>query len=562
MFRPKLFTCLKNYSVHQWFRDLQAGVIVGIVAVPLAIAFAIASGLSPACGLITAVVAGLSISAFGGSRVQIGGPTGAFVIIVAGIVSQYGVDGLLLATFLGGIILVIFGAVGLGGVIKFIPYPVTMGFTSGIAIIIASTQVKDFLGITIPEVPTEFIHKWLTYYQYTNTVNAHSLMLALLTILIILSLQRVSRKIPGSLVALVILTIASSVLKLPVETIGSRFGAIPNSLPLPQLPHWNMALIKDIMPTAFSIAMLAGIESLLSAVVADGMIGGKHRSNTELTAQGLANIFSALFGGMPATGAIARTATNVHNGGRTPIAGITHALVLVIIMYCCAHLVVYIPLAVLAGILMLVAYRMSEWRSFLMILRSPKHDVAVLLITFGLTVLVDLTVAIQIGIVLSAFLLLHRLSNTPNVSMITREITKSDIAGDTLDLSADDVPAGVEVYEIVGPFFFGVTSRFIDTMNDVEKKPMIRILRMRYVLDIDATAVNALRHVIKESKKNGVMLFFSGLHSQPLIALDKAGLLKKVGLEYTFPTVALALDSARRFVEEKGLHLNKKELVK
>jgi SulP family sulfate permease len=517
----------------------------------LAIAFAIASGVSPEKGLVTAVVAGFLISALGGSRVQIGGPTGAFVIIVAGIVAQHGIDGLITATFLAGLILILFGAVGFGGVIKFIPYPVTLGFTSGIAVIIATSQVKESLGLAIQSVPVDFIHKWKVIIENLPTCNWYAVMLCGLTIVMIYGLQKISKRLPYSLIALMLLTIVAMVFKLPVETIGSRFGAIPNSLPLPHFPVLNLGLMREIAPAAFTIAILAGIESLLSAVVADGMIGGKHRSNTELIAQGIANMGSALFGGIPATGAIARTATNVHSGGRTPMAGIVHSIVLVIIMYTCSQFIIYMPLAVLAGILMLVAYRMSEWRSFLMVLRAPRSDVAVLLITFLLTVFVDLTTAIQIGMVLSAFLLINRLSNTPNISVISNDINRPDPLDDSFRIENYDMPAGVEVYDIVGAFFFGVTARFVDMMSNIEKKPRVRILRMRNVLNIDATALNGFRHVIQSSKKNGIVLLISGLHSQPLVALEKAGLLNELGIENLLASTEVALDRAKEIVAIK-----------
>ena len=434
MFRPKLLTCLKDYSLPQFRSDVIAGLIVGVVALPLAIAFAIASGVSPDRGLVTAVVAGFLISALGGSRVQIGGPTGAFVVIVYAIVQRHGIDGLILATMMAGGILIIVGAVGFGAVLKFIPYPVTVGFTSGIAVIIALAQVKDFFGLSIEAVPAEFFGKLSAYAEHFSSVNPYALILSAGTVVLILVWQRFSRKIPGSLVALLAVTALAAALKLPVETIGSRFGEIPHSLPWLALPKIQFNTIQALIPAATTIAILAGIESLLSAVVADGMIGGKHRSNTELIAQGIANIASALFGGMPATGAIARTATNIHSGGRTPVAGIVHALTLVLIMYFFPKWAVYVPLACLAGILMIVAYRMCEWRSFLMILRAPRSDVVVLLTTFLLTVIFDLTIAIEVGVVLSAFLLIHRLSFTPNIGIISKEFSDREENGDALEL--------------------------------------------------------------------------------------------------------------------------------
>ncbi|MFS8083835.1 MAG: SulP family inorganic anion transporter, partial [Ginsengibacter sp.] len=404
MFKPKLFDTLKNYSGKQFSNDVLAGIIVGIVALPLAIAFAIASGVTPEKGLITAVIAGFIISAMGGSRVQIGGPTGAFIVIVYGIVQMYGVSGLIVATFMAGIMLIIMGFARLGTVIKFIPHPLIIGFTTGIAVIIFSSQVKDFLGLKMHVVPADFLEKWSAYFKNMQGVNIYAILIAVATIAIILLWPKVSKKIPGSLIAILITTIVVQLFHLPVETIGSRFGIISSSFPKPEIPLVDFATIKHLIQPAFTIAILCAIESLLSAVVADGMIGGNHRSNMELIAQGTANIFSSIFGGIPATGAIARTATNVKNGGRTPIAGIVHALVLLIILLIAGKWASYIPIANLAGILVIVAYNMSEWRNFKSILKGPRGDVAVLLITFFLTVLIDLTVAIEVGIVLAAFL--------------------------------------------------------------------------------------------------------------------------------------------------------------
>ena len=548
MFKPKLITCLKSYSLHQFHADITSGMIVGVVALPLAIAFAIASGVSPDRGLVTAVVAGFLISLLGGSRVQIGGPTGAFVVIVYSIVQKYGMDGLLVSTLLGGGLLIIFGMAGFGGFIKFIPYPVIVGFTSGIAIIIASSQVRDFFGLLTGTVPTDFFERWKVYIEHTASFNPYACGISVVTIFIVLFWQKITKTIPGSLVALLGVTIETAIFKFPVETIGSRFGEIPHALPHPHLPNLDFKTVSLLIPSAFTIAILAGIESLLSAVVADGMIGGKHRSNTELIAQGVANIASSLFGGMPATGAIARTATNVHNGGRTPVAGIVHALTLVLIMYLFSQWVVYVPLACLAGILIVVAYRMSEWHSFLLILRSPMSDVIVLLATFFLTVAIDLTIAIEIGMVLAAFLLVRRLSLTPNIGVITKEIAGKEENGEVLDLAKADIPKEVEVFEIAGAFFFGVTSTFIETMNNIERNPKIRILRMRNVFSIDATALNALRYVLKNAKKNDMQILISGIHAQPLVALERSGLFDEIGEENILPTIDKALERARQIL--------------
>lgn len=548
MFVPKLLTTLKDYSWRQFRTDAMAGVIVGIVALPLAIAFAIASGVTPDRGLTTAVVAGFLISALGGSRVQIGGPTGAFVVIIYGIVQHYGVDGLIVATFLGGILLVGIGFAGLGNVIKFIPYPVTVGFTSGIALIIFSSQMKDFFGLNIEHVPAEFFEKWKIYAEHAATWNPYAFVISFLTVIIVLGWKRISLKIPGSLVALLLMTAAAKFFNLPVETIGSRFGEIPHTLSAPQWPQMNFQMFRELLPSAFAIALLAGIESLLSAVVADGMIGGKHRSNMELVAQGVANIASALFGGMPATGAIARTATNVHNGGRTPIAGIIHAATLFFIMFSFGQWAKLIPLACLAGILVVVAYHMSEWHSFLMILRAPKSDIVVLLITFFLTVAVDLTFAIEVGVVLAALLLVRQLSMTSNIGVYTREFKDEEEGEDPNAISKRQIPEGVEVYEVNGPFFFGVASSFLEMMKNIERKPKARILRMRHALTVDATAINVLRQAFKECKKKNVVFILSGVHAQPLFALDRAGLLDEIGRDNVCAHIDESLNRVREIL--------------
>ena len=543
LFVPKLWTSLQNYSLAQCRADIIAGVIVGIVALPLAIAFAIASGVSPDKGLVTAVVAGFLISVLGGSRVQIGGPTGAFVVIVYGIVQQHGLEGLICATFMGGLILLIFGFAGLGGVIKFIPYPVTVGFTTGIALIIFSSQVKDFLGLTMGTVSPHFIEKWMQYFEHIGSLNFYALAISAGTLLIIWLWGKIVKTIPGSLIALIVTTAAGYFLKLPVETIGSRFGSIPTSLPIPMLPSLSLAMIRDLIPAAFTIAILAGIESLLSAVVADGMIGGRHRSNMELVAQGIANIASSLFGGMPATGAIARTATNVHNGGRTPVSGIVHALTLYLIMIFFGRYAVLIPMACLAGILVVVAYRMSEWHSFNMILKSPHSDVAVLLITFGLTVIIDLTVAIEIGMVMAAFLLIRRLSLSSAVSM-KNDLKDIEEARDPEAIGLRHIPQGVEVFEIQGPFFFGIATTFLEIMKNIQKKPKIRILRMRHVPSIDATALHAMKQVVHFCQSEGIVLLLSGVQVQPLRALKHSGLMHQIGEANHFENIDKALAHA------------------
>ncbi|HSA30595.1 MAG TPA: sulfate permease [Candidatus Omnitrophota bacterium] len=552
VFKPKLFTTLKNYSFKQLRADCLAGLIVGIVALPLAIAFAIASGVTPDRGLITAVIAGFLISALGGSRVQIGGPTGAFVVIVYSIVQKFGVDGLIMATFLGGLIMLLMGCMRLGVVIKFIPYPLTVGFTSGIALIIFSSQIKDFLGLAMPVNPAEFLEKWRTIFEHLHTANLYALGLSIGTIMLILVWQKYIKAIPGAVIALVLGTAVTHLFHLPVETIQTQFGSIPQHIPHPRMPVFHVEQIKLLMPAALTIALLGSIESLLSAVVADGMIGGRHRSNTELIAQGCANVASSLFGGMPATGAIARTATNVHNGGRTPVAGIVHAFTVLISMVILGKWLVYIPMAVLAAILVLVAYRMSEWKSFVMILRSPKSDVAILATTFLLTVLIDLTVAIQVGVVLSALLFMNRLANVANISVITKEFTDEEDRDDPLAISRRQIPDGVEVYEINGPFFFGIVSTFIQTMSEIDSRTRVRILRMRHVLSIDAAALNALRQAFLLSQKNNIHLVLSGIHAQPLMAIQKDGLYDEIGEDNICHNIDASLQRAAELLSQPG----------
>ena len=473
MFRPKLLSTLKGYTRQQFFADLIAGLIVGIVALPLAIAFAIASGVSPEKGIFTAIVAGFIISALGGSRVQIGGPTGAFIVIVYGIVQKFGVDGLIIATFIAGVMLILMGLVRLGSVIKFIPHPLIVGFTSGIALIIFSSQMKDLFGFSMGKVPAEFIGKWSAYFASADTVNIYSVLIASFTVILVFGLRKVTSKVPGSIIAIILSTLAVYYFKLPVNTIGTQFGDIPSSLPAPVIPHIDLKAIKELIQPAFTIALLGGIESLLSAVVADGMIGGNHRSNTELIAQGTANIFSSVFGGIPATGAIARTATNIKNGGRTPVAGMTHAVTLLLILLFFGKLASLIPMACLAGILITVAYNMSEWKSFMALLKGPKEDVLVLLSTFFLTVLVDLTVAIEIGMVLAAFLFMRKM-------MVASKVNISSMSGeedpdDPKAISRYKVPGGVEVFEITGPFFFGAAYKFRESMRLIVRSEERRV---------------------------------------------------------------------------------------
>jgi len=546
---PKLFTTLRGYDRAQFFADLGAGVIVGVVALPLAIAFAIASGVTPDRGLYTAIIAGFLISALGGSRVQIGGPTGAFVVIVYGIVQKFGIDGLIAATMMAGVILVGFGLVRLGGAIKFIPYPVVTGFTSGIAVIIFSSQIKDFLGLDMGDVPAEFLEKWAAYARHIDTVNPAAVAVAGLALLIIVLWPRVSSRVPGTLVALVVTTAVVHLFGLPVETIGSRFGGISASLPKPTLPSIGFAETTALLGPAFTIALLAAIESLLSAVVADGMIGGKHRSNMELVAQGVANFVTPLFGGIPATGAIARTVTNIKNGGRTPVAGMIHAVTLLVITLFVGEWAALIPLATLAAILVVVAYHMSEWRVFIAEFRAPRSDVAVLLTTFILTVLVDLTVAIQVGMVLAAFLFMRRMSEVTNVSMVTREFQDPDeYATDGEAPWRREVPDGVVVYEINGPFFFGAAEKFKTTLGRVQRPPRVLIVRMRNVPAIDSTGLHALKDLVRRSRSDGTLVILSEVHAQPLFAIERSRLLYAVGEENVMGSVEDALERARAYI--------------
>jgi SulP family sulfate permease len=546
--KPKLFTTLKGYNKTQFLADATAGVIVGIVALPLAIAFGIASGVTPEKGIITAIIAGFIISAFGGSRVQIGGPTGAFIIIVYGIIQNYGMTGLTIATAMAGVILVLMGLFRFGSAIKFIPYPVVVGFTSGIALLIFSTQIKDFFGLKMQSVPAEFHEKWICYFQSLHTINYYSLGMALLALAIMIFWPKVTHRIPGSLVAIIVTTLIVTFAGLPVDTIGSKFGEIPSNLPGPSFFQINLGIIKNLIGPATTIAILAAIESLLSAVVADGMIGSRHRSNMELIAQGLANIASPLFGGIPATGAIARTATNIKNGGRTPVAGIVHAVTLLLIMLFFGRWAKLIPMASLAAVLVIVSYNMSEWRSFKALLKSPHSDVIVLLTTFFLTVIFDLTIAIQVGMVLAAFLFMKRMAEVTNIDMVTRELKDEEEKPDSNSIDKKQIPKGVEVFEINGPFFFGAASKFKDLITEVEDPPKVRIIRMRNVPAIDATGMQTIKGIYHDSKKTGIKIILSGVHAQPLFAMTQAGVLDLIGEENIFGNIDDALDHAREIL--------------
>jgi len=530
-----------------------SGIIVGIVALPLAIAFAIASGVSPEKGLVTAIVAGFIISAFGGSRVQIGGPTGAFIVIVYAIVQEHGVEGLVIATFMAGFIIIGMGLAKVGNWLKYIPYPLIVGFTSGIALIILSSQIKDFFGLTITDLPSDFVGKWQVYIKNFNGINWIAVTLAVGTVLISFNFHRITSKVPGSLVAIILSILIVKYFHLPVETIESKFGEIPNSFSMPSIPIVNFATIQALIQPAFAIALLGAIESLLSAVVSDGMIGSKHRPNAELIAQGSANIVSALFAGIPATGAIARTATNVKNGGRTPIAGIVHTVVLLLIMLVFAPYAKLIPMATLAGILIVVSYHMSEWRQFSSLVRTGKKgDITVLLVTFFLTVVFDLIIAIEVGIVLSSFVLMKRISESVHVNKESDgeavPISEKEIL---FDQEIKDIPHGVSIYQIEGPLFFGASQLFEETLNQLNEYPEILILRMRHLSFVDSTGIQRLKEMVHKFSKNGVKIIFSGMNTKVKHDLKKAGIIDVVGEENCALNVDLALGRANQILKNK-----------
>ncbi|MBO9632220.1 MAG: sulfate permease [Chitinophagaceae bacterium] len=545
MFRPAILDSFRDYNSRNLQKDILAGLIVGIVALPLAIAFAIASGVSPEKGIFTAVIAGFIISLLGGSKVQIGGPTGAFIVIVYGIVQEYGVSGLVMATFIAGIMLILMGMAKLGAVIRFIPYPLIVGFTSGIAVIIFSSQLKDLFGLQIAELPADFLEKWNSYFLHFSSVNWYSFAIAAFTLLVVFFWPKLTHKVPGSLIAILVTTIIVHVFQLPVETIGSRFHTIPSSLPAPVFPAIDLAGIRKLIQPAFTIALLGGIESLLSAMVADGMTGGKHRSNTELIAQGIANIFSAAFGGIPATGAIARTATNIKNGATTPVAGIVHAITLLLIILFASRYAASIPMATLAGILVAVAYNMSEWRNFRAILKGAKSDIAVLLTTFILTILVDLTVAIEIGFLLAIFLFLRKLINSSGVKLLAGNTGES--IEDIRHNEKYSLPDGVQVFEISGPLFFGAAYKFKDALGMIGKSPRFLIIRMGNVPIVDATGIQAIREVFHENKKRGTRLILSEVNNdQVKDELRKSRLLFAIGKANVTGNFEAALERCRQ----------------
>ena len=554
VFKPKLFSLFKKgrYNKETFVSDFIAGIIVGIIALPLAIAFGIASGVTPQQGLITAVVAGFLISLFGGSHFLIGGPTGAFIVIVAGIVSQYGMQGLIIATLMAGIILVVMGLCKMGAIFKFIPYPIIVGFTSGIAVTIFSTQMKDFFGMTM-DVPSGFIPQWGCYLSNLSQINIAETIMSVASLLIIIFWERITKKIPGSLIALIVATVASLLISnftgLSFATIGTKFPELANGLPMPKpvMPALDFETIKALVSPAFTIAILCAIESLLAAMVADGVTGKKHHANTELIGQGIANIVTPLFGGIPATGAIARTMASINNGGKTPVAGIIHAAVLLLIYLFLMPYAVYIPLSCLAAILVMVAYNMSEWRSFKYLLKGDKSDVAVLIITFLLTVIVDLTVAIEVGVVLAIILFVKRVMETSSIKVLEDDkiaATEDDEIAALDDTEHFNIPKGVEVYEVDGPFFFGLASRFEEIDQRSKHDTKIRIIRMRKVPFIDSTGVNNLRNLYQRTRKRGIIVILSGVNDGVRSTLEKFGVDKELGSDFICPHIVPALAKA------------------
>jgi SulP family sulfate permease len=548
-FTPKLITaCQEGYSATTFRADAIAGLTVAIVALPLAMALGIASGASPDKGLVTAVIAGFLISALGGSRVQVGGPTGAFVVVVFNVIAKHGYDGLLIATLLAGLILIVAGVARFGQMIKYIPHPVVTGFTAGIAVIIASSQVKDFLGLSINSVPADFIPKWHAYIGAIATTQWATVAVGAGALAIIIALRKLAPKLPGFLIAVVVSSVALALFNLPVDTVGSRFPDIPEGLPMPSMPEISFSKVSEVLPSAFTIALLAGIEALLSAVVADGMTGTRHRSNQELIGQGIANLGSALFGGLPATGAIARTATNIRSGAKTPVAGILHAVFILLFILFGTRLMAFVPMAALAAILFMVAWGMSEYGRFLALLRMPNGDRAVLLLTFGLTVLVDLTVAIGVGVTLASLLFMARMAEAFEVDASARQDTELD----SEDVhQRDDLPPGVEVFRITGPFFFGVAGELLDTLRRVGQSPRIIILRMRLVPLLDASGVHALEEFVEQARLAGAKVVFSGAQSQPKSMLERVHLGGDSGKVFYAADYATAQSMAVSLLEEK-----------
>ena len=553
-FHPKFFTCIKNYDKTTFLSDLMAGLIVGIVALPLAIAFAIASGVSPEKGIITAIIAGFIVSFLGGSKVQIGGPTGAFIVIVYGVIQQYGMGGLAAATVMSGVLLILLGVFKLGTVIKFIPYPVVVGFTSGIAVTIFTTQMADVFGLSFggETVPGDFIGKWLLYFRHLDTINWWDALISIVSVLIIIIVPKFSRRVPGSLAAIVLVTVGVYLMKTMlgidgIDTIGDRF-TIDSHLPDAVMPALDWEAVKNLFPVAVTIAALGAIESLLSATVADGMISDHHNSNTELMALGVANMITPLFGGIPATGAIARTMTNINNGGKTPVAGMIHAVVLFLILLFLMPLARFIPMACLAGVLVVVSYNMSGWRTFRALLRNPKSDVTVLLITFFLTVVFDLTVAIAVGLMLACVLFMRRVMETTEITAVKNEIKVQDESGIHSYDEGLTIPKGVEVYEINGPYFFGVATQFEEMMSEFRDRSKVRIIRMRKVPFIDSTGIHNLTNLCEMSKKNKITVVLSGVNPKVHAALQKAGFYRLLGERNICPDINVALARANEII--------------
>ncbi|HRI04576.1 MAG TPA: sulfate permease [Pyrinomonadaceae bacterium] len=550
---PKLITVLREgYTRKQFQGDLLGGLTVGIVALPLAIALAIASGVKPEQGLYTAIFAGFVIAVLGGSRAQISGPTGAFIVIVYGIVQKYGYDGLVVATLIAGVLLIIMGLARMGAFLKFVPYPVVIGFTSGIALIIFSSQVSDFLGLKLVKVPADFVAKWIEYVSHIATIDPYTIAVGTASLLIIVVWPRVTHRVPGPLIAILAVTFVVQYFDIPVATIASRFGGVPNTLPMPHFPSVTWTMVQDMFSPAITIAILAGLESLLAAVVADGMMGTRHRSNMELIAQGAGNIVSVMFGGVPATGAIARTATNIKSGGTTPVSAIVHCIFLLLVLLFIGKWAAMIPMATLAAILVVVAYNMSEWREFRHLLSSPRGDIAVLLATFFLTVFIELTVAIQVGILLAAFLFLQKMSTETHVDLITESL-EDDEEFKGRDMAAIDIPRGVEVFEIYGSLFFGAVRQFKESIRVVATKPKVLILRMRQVPTIDASGVHVLEELAAEAKENGQILIFSAVSRNVYRVMRKSGFVERVGRKNFAGDVFAALEVARAHLDSIDL---------
>lgn len=557
-FAPRLLSELRHYNKAKFAADLMAGSIVGIVALPLAIAFGIASGVSPSQGILTAIIGGFIVSALGGSRVQIGGPTGAFIVIIYGIVSDpnLGLSGLMLATMLAGIFLILLGVCHLGTIIKFIPYPIVVGFTSGIAVTIFTTQIKDLFGLTIAgKMPGDFLSKWLVYFQNFDTVDWVTTAIGVLSIVIIALTPKVSKKVPGSLVAIIVMTIGVYFLNtytdMKVLTIGDQFGEIKASIPSLQVPNLSWESVKSLFPTAMVIAVLGAIESLLSATVADGVCGDHHNSNQELIGQGVANLCTPLFGGIPCTGAIARTMTNINNGGRTPVAGIIHAAVLLVIFLVLMPLAAYIPMSCLAGVLVIVSYNMSGWRTFMQLMKNPKSDVIVLFITFLLTVIFDLTIAIEVGLLIACLLFMKRMAESTQIKVIADEIDPNDETDAEVHEEHLRIPQGVEVYEINGPYFFGIANKFEELMAAMEDHPKVRIIRMRRVPFIDSTGIHNLQNLCEMSHREGTHIVLSGVTPNVYSVLEHNGFCHLLGKDHICPNINVALERASAIVKRK-----------